>query len=246
MNMPLDARQRAMLQEMGVRVWWPAQADTPVVAAAAASPVVAAQPPPAKESPPPPAQSRARPPQSPAAAAPDPAPASLGWVLHPPRALFPGADPQHTPSALGACWLVVTEGSPHDDPFAGDAGRLLRNMLHALQLHRHPRVYLCALSPPATATATADADPADKALAQAIARLHPSVLLLLGRGAAHTVLQRSVPLGQLRGQAHSVAGVPAVVTYDAPYLLRAPHAKPGAWADLCLARSLAQTPTTSA
>ena len=138
----------------------------------------------------------------------------------------------------------MTEGSPHDDPFAGDAGRLLCNMLHALQLHRHPRVYLCALSPPATATA--DADPADKALAQAIARLHPSVLLLLGRGAAHTVLQRSVPLGQLRGQAHSVAGVPAVVTYDAPYLLRAPHAKPGAWADLCLARSLAQTPTTLA
>jgi DNA polymerase len=41
-----------------------------------------------------------------------------------------------------------------------------------------------------------------------------------------------------------VAGVPAIVTYDAPYLLRAPQAKAAAWADLCRAHALAQaTPT---
>ena len=30
MNMPLDARQRAMLQEMGVRLWWPTQSAAAV------------------------------------------------------------------------------------------------------------------------------------------------------------------------------------------------------------------------
>ena len=125
--------------------------------------------------------------------------------------------------------VIVTEGLAHGDPLAGDPGRLLGNMLRALQLHRHPRVFLCALS---TQPGT-DAQAADAALEQAVARVQPSVLLLMGRTAARAVLQRSEPLGQLRGQAHWVAGIPCVVTYDAPYLLRAPHAKPAAWADLC-------------
>ena len=155
--------------------------------------------------------------------------------MHPPRALYPAADPQQTPAGLGACWLIVTEGLAHGDPLAGDPGRLLGNMLRALQLHRHPRVFLCALS---TQPGT-DAQAADVALKQAVARIQPSVLLLMGRAAARAVLQRSEPLGHLRGQAHRVAGIPCVVTYDAPYLLRAPHAKPDAWADLCLARTLA-------
>jgi DNA polymerase len=78
-------------------------------------------------------------------------------------------------------------------------------------------------------------------LAHALASVRPSVLLLMGRAAAQAVLGRTEPLGQLRGQAHTVAGLPAVITYDAPYLLRAPQAKPAAWSDLCLARVLARS-----
>ena len=76
--------------------------------------------------------------------------------------------------------MIVTEGLAHGDPLAGDPGRLLGNMLRALQLHRHPRVFLCALS---TQPGT-DAQAADAALEQAVASVQPSVLLLMGRAAA--------------------------------------------------------------
>ncbi len=234
MSLHLDPRQRAMLQEMGVRLWWPgtaapvAEEPLPVRAAPPATPLPAA--PPASR----PAPSAGRP----APAAPPGLHTSTSVrQLHPPRALYPDADPQHTPAALGAGWLLVAEGAADGDPFTGESGRLLGNMLRALQLHRHPRVFLCTLSAPHGPAA--DAPPAAGTLAEALASVQPSVLLLMGRAAAHLALGRSDPLGPLRAQPHTVAGVPAVVTYDAPYLLRAPGAKPAAWADLCLARALA-------
>lgn len=238
MSLHLDPRQRAMLQEMGVRLWWPGAA-APV--AEGPSPVQAAPPRPAQPATPlPPAPPLSRP--SPLATRPAPAtPAGLPTSvrrLHPPRALYPDVDPQHTPAALGAGWLLVAEGTADADPFTGEAGQLLGNMLRALQLHRHPRVFLCTLSAPHGSAA--DAPPAVGTLAEALASVQPSVLLLMGRAAAHFALDRNDPLGTLRAQPHTVAGVPAVVTYDAPYLLRAPGAKPAAWADLCLARALAR------
>lgn len=52
------------------------------------------------------------------------------------------------------------------------------------------------------------------------------------------LLQSTEPLGKLRGQVHALHGVQAVVTYDAPYLLRTWADKAKAWDDLCLAMSL--------
>lgn len=241
MSLHLDPRQRAMLQEMGVRVWWPGAvapepAAPPSVAGVPPQTVPTASAPPATA-----AQAREKAPQAarPAPAAPRSAQTSPTRVLHPARALFPGADPQHTPAALGTGWLIVADGPADADPFEGEAGRLLLNMLRALQLHRHPRVFLCTLSA-AHSPGDDDAPPAE-VLAHALASVRPSVLLLMGRAAAQAVLARTEPLGQLRGQAHTVAGLPAVITYDAPYLLRAPQAKPAAWSDLCLARVLARS-----
>lgn len=236
MSLHLDPRQRAMLQEMGVRLWWPAPATPSAPPIPATEPLLrnAAAPAAASTRPPP----AARAPQAPAPLAANAASPAVALQLHPPRTLYPGADPLQAPAALGACWLIVAEGLPDGDPFAGDAGRLLANMLRALQLHRHPRVHLCALSAPAGA---ASVEPPAAVLATALADLRPSVLLLMGRTAARVVLGRTEPLGRLRSEPHQVGGVPAVVTYDAPYLLRAPDAKPAAWADLCRARALAHT-----
>ena len=73
-----------------------------------------------------------------------------------------------------------------------------------------------------------------------MAAVQPAVLLLLGRTVARALLGRSDPLGRLRAEPLQVAGVPAVVSYDAPYLLRAaPETKALVWADLCRARALA-------
>ena len=43
------------------------------------------------------------------------------------------------------------------------------------------------------------------------------------------------PLGKLREQVHERAGIPVVVTFALPYLLRHAADKPRAWADLCRA-----------
>lgn len=175
------------------------------------------------------------------AAAPSGATGAAGtWSLQAPQPLFPNADPQHTPAALGAGWLVVVEGRDGSDPLAGEAGRLLENMLRALQLHRHPRAFVCLLGaaqPSGNVTAPAGS-PAT--LESAMAAVQPAVLLLLGRTVARALLGRTDPLGRLRAEPLQVAGVPAVVSYDAPYLLRAPpETKALAWADLCRARALA-------
>lgn len=270
MSLALDARQRAMLQEMGVRVWWPGappQAPaTPVGHVPTAPGPVAAPPgaagadragqhtapaPGAPDSSAAPATTATAAPSSASALAPVPDPgASPGgaWQLLSAQALFPGADPAQVPAGLGAGWLIVAEGQGSADPLAGHAGRLLENMLRALRLQRHPRVYLALLHPwAAPGGSHAQPAPCAAALAQAAAQLQPSVVLVMGRVAARAVLGRSEPLGRLRTEAFAVAGIPAVVTYDAPYLLRAPpETKALAWADLCRARALAARAQASA
>ena len=272
MSLDLDPRQRAMLQEMGIQVWWPAAAhaltappEAPSPPPSDAPPATAARNPssaPPRTAPVAPQMAataaRTEPPQPPATS---PAAAGVGdaaaapppWTLRAPQQLFPQADPTHTPANLGASWLLVAEDTGSSDPFAGEAGRLLHNMLQALRLHRHPQVFFCALQAPGTtdpvsAPVTGTAPCAD-ALVSAMAAVQPDVVLVMGRVAARAVLGRSEPLGQLRATPHTVAGVPAVVTYDAPYLLRAPPAtKALAWADLCRARALAagdDTPTAA-
>ena len=59
--------------------------------------------------------------------------------------------------------------------------------------------------------------------------------VVMGRLAAQAVLQCNYPLGKLRGHVHGLHGVPAIITYDAAYLLRNPLEKAKAWEDLCLA-----------
>lgn len=262
MSLHLDARQRAMLQEMGVHVWWPSPAlaltDTatpasdpmpaPTPASAPLVPLVPRTPTPLAPPRTPPvalsAPSRATPvaPIAPIAPVTPMAPlasatAPLARVLQAPQPLYPGAEGQATPPAAGAGWLIVVEGMEGADPLAGEVGRLLDNMLRALRLHRNPRVFVCTLAP--LAADAAPAAPCADALAQAVAAVQPAIVLLMGRVAARAVLGRSEPLGHLRAHVHAVAGVPTVVTYDAPYLLRAPGAKAGAWDDLCRAQALA-------
>lgn len=264
MSLDLDPRQRAMLQEMGVQVWWPAAAPALTAAPAAPSLPPAGTPPamaPRHPAGSPPrtaplaqqvAPARAAAPPRPPAASPAPAgagdaaaaaaAAALPWTLRAPQQLFAQANPAHTPANLGTSWLLVAEDAGSSDPLAGEAGRLLYNMLQALRLHRHPQVFFCALQAPGSTdpAPVANAAPCADALASAVAAVQPSVVLVMGRIAARTVLGRSEPLGQLRATPHTVSGVPAVVTYDALYLLRAPPAtKALVWADLCRARALA-------
>lgn len=143
-----------------------------------------------------------------------------------------------------AGWLVLVECADPLDPWAGDAGQLLNQMLRALRLHHHPQVRIAPLTRQAPADAADDPlQPLAPALQAAITAHRPARVLLMGLHAARAVLGCSEALGPLRAIVHALHDVPTVVTYDPAYLLRAPHAKPGAWADLCRAHAL-QPPST--
>lgn len=239
MSLHLDPRQRAMLREMGVRVWQPAEPvaavlPEPVVAmdieadkansAGAAGHFVDKKPAAAVR---------------PVAAAPVPQPAvraaggPAAWQLGDAQQLYQDAAP-----AAGARWLVLAEtpaSALHAPPFQGDAGRLLDNMLRAARLHRTGTVLLAPLVRHAATGSLAEMEAALSAL---VARVQPDVLLVMGRLAAQALLASHAPFGKLRGQVHDLHGAQTVVTYDATYLLRSPADKAKAWDDLCLAMGL--------
>ncbi|MBW8716637.1 MAG: uracil-DNA glycosylase [Variovorax paradoxus] len=254
-TLKLDARQRAMLDEMGVKVWWPmpeaaeaAPAALEAAAVAAPPPAVRERAPSVAEAPPAPA---ARPGAAPAPAARPTAPALLAQgaavLVDAPRRLYAEAD---TEAAQGG-WLVVADMPPeadgrHGEPFAGDAGKLLDNMLRALKLHdgRTP-VHLMRTHRGVGAGQPGSPRPMDEAFAEHAAALAPSLVLAMGPLAAQSLMQSADPLGKLRGRAvplPSASGVPVVATYHPAYLLRNPADKARAWADLCLAAEQ-QTPS---
>ena len=266
MTLDLDSRQRAMLQEMGLHVWWPQVApadDLPTPAPVSVRSVV------------PNAQAAVSAAAEPAmlAAVPGEGVASLDWT-----ALV------QTVSACNACklsvgrrsavlaagmvpgpadWMVL--GEPPDDneerlgqPFAGQAGQLLDNMLKAVGVRRRASdgadiagtglAYAsnCVKCRPARAR---NPEPQELAacenyLRREVALVQPKVILALGRFAAQTLLQGSqpdvagIPLGKLRGTIYRYQGVPVVVSYPPAYLLRTPQDKARAWTDLCLAQSV--------
>ena len=262
MSLNLDQRQRAMLQEMGVRVWQPLApaADLPAAteviaaypgsasekagfgqnfqAARALAPASASPAPAARQDAPPPRPARAAPPVPPAPAlsghTPDGA-AQPGWRLGQAQLLY--AD---TARAGGARWLVLAQIPPAAllaPAFDGDAGRLLDNMLRAARLHQDAGTVLFA---PLVRQAISGAmDEFSAALSALVEQARPDVVLVMGRLAAQALLASSDPFGKLRGQPHALHGRAAVVTHDAPYLLRCPQDKAKAWDDLCLAMGLA-------
>jgi DNA polymerase len=156
----------------------------------------------------------------------------------------PGSAPQ-------VDWLIVGEapGENEDlqgEPFVGQAGKLLDNMLKAIGLSRHQQVYIANVlkcRPPG------NRNPLPEELRQCAPYLHrqiellqPKIVLALGRFAINTLLAETVPgvealpVGKLRGQVHSYRGLPVVVSYHPAYLLRNLPDKAKAWADLCLAQ----------
>lgn len=262
-TLKLDARQRAMLDEMGVKVWWP-MPEVVVEAApvAAEAQAVVAEPPPVQEREPyvaeTPVAAPAHAPAARPAAAPAPvarpatAPAAplahgAAVLVEMPRRLYAEAG---TGSAQGG-WLVVADMPPeadgrHGEPFAGDAGKLLDNMLRALKLHdgKTP-VHLMRTHRGVAAGQSGSPRPMAEAFEEHAAALAPSLVLAMGPLAAQSLMQSTDPLGKLRGRAvplPSVNGVPVVATYHPAYLLRNPADKARAWADLCLAAEQ-QTPS---
>ena len=142
-------------------------------------------------------------------------------------------------------WLLIGEapGAEEDrlgEPFVGQAGRLLDNMLAALELRRGENVYIANVlkcRPPGNR----NPEPAEVAacspyLRRQIQLIQPKLIVAMGRFAVQTLLNTDATIGSLRGSVHAYQGVPLVVTYHPAYLLRNLPDKAKAWADLVFAR----------
>lgn len=258
----LDARQRAMLAEMGVRVWAPKPVPPAATAPASALPRASAAPTVVVTAPPAAAPSR-------------PAPAPVAFT---PTQAPPSSSPSHVDrmdwpelreavascQACGLCkgrkntvfgvgdvqtdWMIVGEapGENEDlqgEPFVGAAGQLLDNMLRAVGRSRQgegaqgayvANVLKCR--PPANRNPQPEeVARCEPYLVRQVGLVKPKVIVAMGRFAVQSLLKTTEPIGRLRGRVHSYEGVPVIVTYHPAYLLRTPGDKGKAWADLCLA-----------
>ena len=154
--------------------------------------------------------------------------------------------------AREARWLVVAGASSVADekagqPLAGEPGKLLDNMLFAVDLSRERDVYTTNLVKcrPASANGGERAPTAEEAAAcrpyleRELALTKASTVLTLGQIAANGLLGKPLqePLAGARGQVHALRGAALVATLHPGELLRRGGDKALAWADLCRAKA---------
>jgi len=263
MKLDLDPRQRAMLQEMGVHVWAPRTLSEPVPQRPAALVKRTAHRPEPRQTAPSPAAMVTGVADNLSTADWSALAQSVAVCQACPLCLGRQM-PVLGGTARQADWLIV--GEPVDEaqelarqPFTGAAGQLLDNMLKAVQVSCHGEPL--ARSKAAYVTNVVKCRPAaprnpalqelaicENYLRRQVALVQPKIILALGHFAAQSLLQAShpelvnSPLGQLRGAVYQYQQVPLLVTYPPSYLLRSPQHKARVWEDLCLAKSLLQTP----
>ncbi|MDP2368012.1 uracil-DNA glycosylase family protein [Rhodoferax sp.] len=223
MSLDLDARQRAMLLEMDIRIWQhPAVGEPPGAGSAAATPRLATKPPALSQAtpvtagarPPSPTRIPAPPALQPRLEATDDLP--MGWDALSQAVLEcqacglcagrKAAVLRAAPDQPQADWLVV--GEPPDEleeregrAFVGAAGQLLDNMLKAVGANRGGTGRMGAYATNIVKCRPAiPRNPESDELAtcqaflrQEIALVKPKLILATGRFAAQSLLHHSVP-----------------------------------------------------
>ena len=121
------------------------------------------------------------------------------------------------------------------EPFVGRAGKLLNDILKAINLERN-EVYIANIlkcRPPG------NRDPQPFEMETCIPYLHkqielinPKIILCLGRVAANGLLNKKLSLGDLRNNIYEFNGIKVMATYHPAALLRNPGWKRGCWEDI--------------
>ena len=256
-SLQLDKRQRAMLKEMGVQVWQPLPVApvAPVATVATAAVLAKTVATPASAAPKSVQASQPAATNSGAGKAyiqgvsgtfdtrkqavetpkeGSTAESGSAWRIGTLQTLYQPVSPAST-----ARWLVLLESpanalSQAFNPFEGDAGKLLDNMLRAAKLHT---AGAAMLAPLVRGNGLGGDFPSE--LADIVASSKASLVLVMGRLAAQALLQSTEPLAKLRGHTHHLHSTPTIVSIDPAYLLRNPLDKAKAWDDLCLAIGVA-------
>ena len=185
-------------------------------------------------------------------------PSARGWVelkQAVPGCTACGLHKSRTQTVFGvgdeqADWMLVGEapGAEEDrlgEPFVGQAGKLLDNMLAAIDLKRGENVYIANVlkcRPPANRNPEADeVAKCTPFLKDQISLIKPKLIIAMGRFAAQTLLASDASIASLRGRVYRYEGVPLIVTYHPAYLLRSLPDKAKSWADLVFAKKTMQT-----
>jgi uracil-DNA glycosylase len=122
------------------------------------------------------------------------------------------------------------------EPFVGQAGRLLDNMLASVGMSRQRGVYIANVlkcRPPENRNPS----PGEMAqctpfLRRQIALVQPRLIVAMGRFAVQSLLLSEASIASLRGRVLAYQQIPLIVTYHPAYLLRTPQDKGKAWEDL--------------
>jgi DNA polymerase len=142
--------------------------------------------------------------------------------------------------------MVIGEGPGAEEdkqglPFVGRAGKLLTDMLKAINFEREEvfigNVVKCR--PPGNRTPLPDEmETCMPYLKKQLALIKPKLILCLGLTAARGLLKKRDSLGNLRGKIYDFEDAKVMVTYHSAALLRNPHWKKDCWEDLKKFRKL--------
>ncbi len=154
--------------------------------------------------------------------------------------------------AKGRTQVVVGSGNPEADlmfvgeapgrdedlegyPFVGRAGKLLTDIIGAMQLRRED-VYIANVikcRPPENRNPEPDELAACRPwIDRQIELVAPRVIVTLGKFAAQSLLGRGVAISSVRGAWHAHGAIRVMPTYHPAYLLRTPSAKKDVWQDM--------------
>jgi uracil-DNA glycosylase family 4 len=257
-TLELDPRQRAMLLEMGVRVFLPQTEPEPLQVSTRLQIKAAITPQ---------AQSIAQPVQMAEASVPAPAASAVLPLQGSAQELAQAAA---SCQACGLCagrkkttlraeairpcaWMLLCDPPDEDEdregmPLVQSAGQLLDNMLRAVGKDRHSAgsggVYVSNVvkcrPPHGHIPQPSELAQCAAFLQREIALVQPQVILAMGHFARQLLLseqpeQAALPLGKQRGNLYRYHGISVVVSYSISDLLRRSGDKAKAWADLCLA-----------
>jgi uracil-DNA glycosylase len=136
--------------------------------------------------------------------------------------------------------VFVGEGPGRDEdeqgePFVGRAGKLLTQMIEAMNLRRED-VYICNVvkcRPPENRLPEKDEiATCSPYLYRQLGVIAPKVICCLGACSAQTLLETTQGISRFRGEWFDYRGAKLIATYHPAYLLRNPAAKGEVWKDL--------------
>lgn len=142
--------------------------------------------------------------------------------------------------------MVIGEapGADEDEqgkPFVGRAGKLLTDILKAINLARE-EVFIaniCKCRPPGNRRPETDeVMSCEQFLYKQIELIQPKLILALGLTAAECLFKQKLKMGDVRGTIINFRGIKTMITYHPAALLRNPNWKRPVWEDVQRLRAL--------